>query len=141
MTGEFAAAVHALVVLNHKNTTVSSEALSKNVCTHPARLRRVLAKLKKTGLVESREGTEGGYSFSGDPADVNLRHVAEALEVRLVSSSWRSGSADMDCLISSGMADIMDDIYAQMNGICLAKLEGTTIADIDSKIFGEKNRK
>jgi DNA-binding IscR family transcriptional regulator len=68
MTGEFAAAVHALVVLNHKNTTVSSEALSKNVCTHPARLRRVLAKLKKTGLVESREGTEGGYSFSGDPA-------------------------------------------------------------------------
>jgi hypothetical protein len=47
----------------------------------------------------------------------------------------------MDCLISSGMADIMDDIYAQMNGICLAKLEGTTIADIDSKIFGEKNRK
>ena len=46
MTSEFAIAVHALVYLNHKGETVSSEALAENICTNPARVRKVMAKLK-----------------------------------------------------------------------------------------------
>ena len=63
MTSEFGMAVHALTFLNHKGEIVSSEALAKNICTNPARVRKVMAKLKKAGLVDTKEGLEGGYRF------------------------------------------------------------------------------
>ena len=60
MTGEFAVGVHALVFLNHKKTVVSSEMVAENVCTNPARVRKILASLKKAGLVSTKEGLDGG---------------------------------------------------------------------------------
>ena len=34
--------------------------------------------------------------------------VADALETRFVSTSWKSGNPDMDCLVASGMAGLLD---------------------------------
>lgn len=136
MTSEFNVAVHALVYLNHKAESLSSEALSENICTNPARVRRVLSHLKKDGLVETKEGVDGGYRFSLDPASVTLERIARALEVRFVGASWHSGDTDMECLVASGMADIMDGIYTELDGLCHDRLKGVTIADIDRKIFG-----
>ena len=113
MTSEFAIAVHALVYLNHRQQTVSSEALASNVCTNPARVRKVMAKLKKAGIISTKEGLEGGYHFEKDSSCVNLRQVCDALEVDFVSASWKSGDKEMDCMIASGMAAIMDEIYAE----------------------------
>lgn len=136
MTSEFGIAVHALTFLNHKQATVSSEQLAHNICTHPARVRKVMAKLKKHGLVETREGAEGGYLFTRDPAGVTLRQVGDAVAAQFVGTAWRSGDADMDCLVASGMADIMDGIYSELDGLCRERLASYTIADIDRRIFG-----
>ncbi|WP_040198326.1 RrF2 family transcriptional regulator [Candidatus Soleaferrea massiliensis] len=135
MTGEFTIAVHALVFLNHKAKSLSSEELAKNICTNPARVRKVMAKLKKAGLIETKEGADGGYRFSLDPASVNLARVGKALGTAYVSAGWRSGDSDMDCLIASGMAGIMDDIYDALNRRCESYLETVTIAGIDETIF------
>ncbi len=135
MTGEFAVAVHALVFLNHKQKTVSSETLADNVCTNPARIRKVMAKLKKHGLVQTKEGMDGGYQFVLSPREVALAQICEAVGNRLVSSSWRSGDLDKKCLISSGMGEVMDGIYDQLNNACMQQLQMLTIQDIDQKIF------
>ena len=131
MTSEFTIAVHALVFLNHKGTVYSSEGLAANVCTNAARIRKVMAKLKKADLVKTKEGMDGGYLFHRDSRDVNLSMVAEALDTPFVAAAWKSGNPHMDCLISSGMAGIMDEL----NQCCQAYLEKVTIADLDSKIF------
>lgn len=136
MTSEFSIAVHALVFLNHKAEVVSSENLAQNVCTNAARVRKVMAKLKKAGLVETKEGIDGGYFFSKNSEDVNLHQIANALDIAFVSSSWKSGSPEMNCLIASGMAGVLDDIYMELNLACYDKVKGITIADIDKKIFG-----
>ena len=47
MTSDYCVAVHALVYLNHKAKVLSSEELAENICTNPARVRKVMAKLKK----------------------------------------------------------------------------------------------
>lgn len=136
MTSEFAIAVHALVYLNHKAVTLSSEALAENVCTNPARIRKVMAMLKKAGLVATKEGAVGGYSFQLDPARVNLRMIDEAVGNTLVSATWRPGNKEMECLVASGMADILDDIYADLDALCKERLAQISIADIDRQIFG-----
>ncbi len=140
MTSEFTIAVHALVFLNHKKESKSSEELAKNVCTHPARIRKVMARLKKAGLVKTKEGIDGGYSFDLDPGCVTLRDICNALEVKIVSATWRSGSMDLECLIASGMADVMDEIYGGLDHLCRERLSHITIEQIDRKIFsGRKN--
>ncbi len=135
MTSEFAIGVHALVFLNHKNTVVSSEMVAENVCTNPTRVRKVLARLKKAGFVETKEGIDGGYHFCADAEKVNLCMIADALEVSFVSASWKSGNIEMDCLIASGMAGILDDMYRNLDRKCREELKHVTIADLDSKIF------
>ncbi len=63
----FNLAVHALVCLSHSGRSLSSEALAENICTNPARVRRVMAGLKKAGMVETREGQDGGYRLCVRP--------------------------------------------------------------------------
>ncbi len=105
MNGDFSLAVHALVFLNHKRTTVSSEALSNNICAHSAHVRKIMAQLKRSNFV---------------------------------SPKWRFGSVGNDCLISSGMGEVMDNIYFDLNDLCYQKLESITLADIDRLIFKNK---
>lgn len=135
MTSEFSVAVHALIFLNHKGCVFSSEGLAENICTNPARIRKVMAKLKKADLVETKEGIDGGYHFVKDSREVSLHMVAEALEFTFVSSGWKSGSAEMKCLIASGMGGIMEEVYEDLNQQCMDRLKQTTIADLDKKIF------
>lgn len=135
MTSEFAIAVHALVYLNHCNDTISSETLASNVCTNPARIRKVMVKLKRAGIISTKEGLEGGYHFEQDSSHVNLRMVCDALGVKFVSASWRSGDEEKDCMIASGMAPIMDDIYKDLDELCRKRLESITIASIEQNIF------
>lgn len=136
MTGEFSLAIHALVFLSrHKGATQSSETLADNICTNPARVRKVLSGLKKAGLVSTKEGADGGYALVRSAGEITLRQVADAVEARFVSASWRSGDMDKDCLIASGMAGVMDGLYAELDGLCKARLDGLTVADIEGRIF------
>ena len=101
MTSEFTIAVHALVYLNHKAQLLSSEALAKNICTNPARVRKIMTKLKKAGFVSTKEGAEGGYRMLKAPQELSLLAVADAVEAKFVTASWHSGDTDMDCLAVS----------------------------------------
>lgn len=136
MTSEFGMAVHALTFLNHKGEIVSSEALARNICTNPARVRKVMAKLKKAGLVDTKEGLEGGYLFTKNAEEIDLGMIARALEARFVSAAWKSGNPDMDCLVASGMAGLLDGIYDDCDSLCYERLKAITIDDINGKIFG-----
>ena len=122
MNSDFIVAVHALVYLNHKADIVSSEALAKNICTNAARVRKVMAPLKRAGFVTTREGNVGGYRFAGDASAVDLHMVADALNIRFVQSGWHSGDMDMKCLVASGMAGIMDDIFLDLDERCRERL-------------------
>ena len=138
MDSSFNLAVHALVCLSHSGRSLSSEALAENICTNPTRVRRVLAGLKKAGMVETREGLDGGYRLTADPATLSLRQVAEAVNARFVDCAWHSGDIDRDCAICSGMAGVMDALYRNMNEQCAAYLSRITITDIETQLFTQK---
>lgn len=135
MTSEFAIAIHALVYLNHKQKNISSEELAENICTNPARIRKVMAKLKKKNLIGTKEGLNGGYQMIQKPEQITLRHICDILEIDIVKAAWRSGKMDVPCMISSGMAGVMDGIYKDLNHLCKEYLENLTVEDIENKIF------
>lgn len=135
MTSEFNIAVHALIILNHNQRTVSSEDLAENICTNSARVRKVMAMLKHSGLVLTKEGIDGGYTLAVPGEKINLKQVCRATKACFVSASWKSGDAHKECRIASGMGDLMDEIYGELNQICKDHLEGITIRDLDGEIF------
>lgn len=135
MNSSFSIAVHALVYLNHMESVLSSEELAQNVCTNPVLVRKVMSKLKKAGIVTTKGGKSGGYAFASDAETLTLETIAEAIDAHFVGSPWRSGDMDKECLISSGMGSVMENICAQLDELCRKSLRGITVADIDRKIL------
>ena len=135
MNSDFIVAVHALVFLHHKQETLSSEMIAENVCTNPVRVRRVMARLGKAGLVETRRGCAyGGYCYK-KTGPVTLRQLADALDIHFVDITWRSGYPHMECRIASGMTGYMDSLFTQLDALCKSRLEQITIAEIEKELF------
>lgn len=134
MNGLFCVAVHALVYLHKRGGLLSSEELAGNICTNPARVRKVMSSLKKAGLVEGRTGSEGGYRFTGEADAVTLAQVARALDVRIVEQAWHSGGVDRPCMVASGMAGAMDELFDEMDRRCRSYLDGITLADVERRL-------
>ena len=149
MTGEFVVAVHALVYLNVKcgedygegTAALSSETLAKNICTNPARVRKVMASLKKAGLVGTKEGVDGGYYLTGSPKAMTLGDICEALDMQVVSAPWRSGSQELDCPVGAGMAGELDLVYEDLDRTCREKLDRITVDALSRKLQSANKKK
>ncbi|MDD4851099.1 MAG: Rrf2 family transcriptional regulator [Gemmiger sp.] len=135
MTAEFPTAVHALVYLAHTARITPSGELAENICTNPARVRKILAKLAHAGLVQVFEGRASGYHCQENGRDITLCQVAQALGEVPVGVSWRPGDVDKNCLVSSGMADAMDGVYEALNEVCFGKLAEITIGQISDTLL------
>ena len=140
MTAEFALAIHGLVYLYHRGEMVTSEELAQNICTNPARVRKVMAKLHKAGLISASEGKGSGYLISKSGGRTSLLQVLHALSERPVNQKWRSGEINRPCQISSGMAEVMDEVYSEMNRCCCDYLATRTISDIDGQLTSDKQK-
>lgn len=140
MTAEFALAIHGLVYLYHRGKMVTSEELAQNICTNPARVRKVMAKLHKAGLINASEGKGSGYLISDNGGSISLLQVLHALSEMPVNQKWRSGEINRPCQISSGMAEVMDEVYSEMNRCCCDYLATRTISDIDGRLTSDKQK-
>ena len=154
MSSNFCVAVHGLVYLYHSRSTVSSEELAKHICTNPARVRKVMLMLKKQGLVLTREGKDGGYSCLPETGEISLKHIAEAVEMHF-AESFRTGKGcpgmeakavafpdmaelDVDCLYATGMAQVMQELYEQMDALCMERLSRITVEDLEKRLKNQK---
>lgn len=138
MNSDFNVAVHALVYLDHKHTWLSSEELANNICTNPARVRKVLGGLKRAGIISTREGINGGYMLAKPAEKISLKEVGEIIGTNFVKSGWRSGDPDMECLVASGIADVMEVIYGELDGLCKIRLSTISVFDIEQRLFGAR---
>jgi DNA-binding IscR family transcriptional regulator len=138
MHSDFCVAVHALVYLRHKRCLLSSEELAENIRTNPARVRKVMARLRAAGLIEAREGAVGGYRAREDTGALTLDRVAAALGTEPVELGWHSGSREIGCRVSAGMADAMDGLVAELNAACRERLHKHTIEELERALLAER---
>jgi Rrf2 family protein len=136
MTSEFPIALHALIHLNIRATTVSSAALSDVVCTNPTRVRKIMAKLKKANLVITKEGTDGGYFFHQDASAVTLKQIVDAVQAPIVTSNWYSSSTFLSCPSAVAMNNILTSICTHLDACCKKKLMNITLWDIQQQFVG-----
>lgn len=76
----FGTAVHALILLAKCEGMLSSAAIACDVQSHATFLRRVLAQLTHAGIVEAREGRNGGYYLKRRPDQITLADIFLAVQ-------------------------------------------------------------
>lgn len=83
-------------------------------------LRQLLIVLKKSNLVESARGTQGGYLLAKPPAKITVREILESLEgpIKLVSakvqnkalsSYWNGRQDEIEKLFNATLEDLVDE--------------------------------
>jgi Rrf2 family transcriptional repressor of oqxAB len=78
----FGLALQALVILSkEKIQTCPSGELAGYLQSEATLLRRILAVLAREGILDTREGRDGGYRLKRDPRTVTLDEVYSALQV------------------------------------------------------------
>lgn len=113
---------------------MTSEVLAKTYGTSPVVLRRVLAKLKKAGLVETQRGVGGGSVLARSADAINLREVYEAI----------SGDSRLMPVFSKGcsgrvapiLADYVNELFSDAEEALLTKLEQATVESMDRNVRG-----
>lgn len=135
MNSEFNIAVHCLTLLSLKEDHMAnSEEIAKSVCTHPARIRKVLGLLRKHGYVTTKEGVGGGYLLNPSTQDVTLGDLYRLLAQGSLKPGWCSGGEELPCEVASNIEGIMDQIYTGGELALERYLDGITLADVVQQI-------
>jgi Rrf2 family protein len=137
----FPVAVHALALLSTSEDGYSSAYIASSVNTHSVFLRRVLAKLVKNGLLETKEGGGGGYRLLKPANQLTLSEVYKSLE----GNSFISVSPaepNEGCPVGSGIRPAFQEVIDDVDNLVLQKLENITIADVAERAIAHgRNRK
>ncbi|MEO1267470.1 MAG: Rrf2 family transcriptional regulator [Myxococcota bacterium] len=130
---QFPIALHILGFLTSQGgRPLTSKQMAVTYGTSPVVLRRVLAKLRQAGLVETRRGVGGGSVLARDPTEINLRQVYEA--VSETTEILRRYSDDCTGIAAPVMAGYVNELYTEAEQALLEKLESVTVADMDKEI-------
>ncbi len=118
-------------------TPVSLKSIAESEGLPLAYLERIVALLKKAGLVESTRGAHGGYRLARPAADVRMDEVILALEGHVApmtcfvdDSDGASGRVLCNHEASSGHGCATKLLWMRVQGGVMEKLAQTTLAEL-----------
>jgi Rrf2 family protein len=125
----FGLSLQALVVLSKNEGTCPSCEIASRLQSEATLLRRIMAKLVREQILETREGRDGGYRLKRRPQDITLADVYRALQV---GEPLSSGMLDTTGAHSFGldMKAAFTDIASEMDQCMLEMLQRYTVADL-----------
>jgi Rrf2 family protein len=139
MTSRFTMALHALGMIavegersGGKPTT--SQALARSINTHPVVVRRVLADLRRAGLVQTRRGVGGGVLLARPAARISLQAVWEALADREELFGRHPSGPSPHCPVGLCMADYLEELYGEAEAALKASLGTVTLAQLQRNV-------
>lgn len=135
MNSDFTIAVHSLVYLAYlPDHMASSEVIAKNVCTNPARIRKMMSSLRNHGFVKTKEGIGGGYILDCNPQEITLSDIYQTVSQGSIKPHWCTGDPEQKCLVSSNTQVVMDQIFSEAEQYFQTYLDKITIASVLEKI-------
>ncbi|MFD0694021.1 Rrf2 family transcriptional regulator [Paenibacillus sp. GCM10027628] len=103
----FNIAIHILVWLAKSGCVLSSAMIAEQVNSHSTFLRRVLALLAQAGVVEAREGRDGGYTLKMRAEEITLDKVYLAVKAEAAESEVKSDCGKPTEELDAALEEIM----------------------------------
>ncbi|MFB9326493.1 RrF2 family transcriptional regulator [Paenibacillus aurantiacus] len=123
---KFRKAVHILMYLAKDGAFQSSATIACSVQSHATFLRRILALLANAGIVETREGREGGYGLKASADQITLAEVYMAVRGEEHECTAVDAPSEQTERLDAAMDELMQEADKRM----LAFLQGYTLADL-----------
>lgn len=137
----FAVATHILALLSFSfRVNKTAELLAKSVNTNPVVIRRLIAQLKKSGLVTVRPGV-GGASLTRPPEEISLLDVYRAVMPGGSSGPLRlHPNPNPMCFIGGNIHDALEMPLAKAEQALHKSLSTSTVADIADFIRSRRSK-
>ena len=126
MSEATALALHTMVYLaRDPEHPVPAREIAGSLHASEAHLAKVLQRLSRAGLVKAQRGPTGGYSTTGNGAEITLLEVYEAIE-----GSLRSNHCLFEAPVCDGGDCIMGDLLERIHEQVRSYLSETRLSDL-----------
>jgi Rrf2 family protein len=132
---QFSLAVHVLTLLGSQSPAlVSSDFLSASANTSPEHVRRVLAPLRRAGLVRSRPGPSGGWQLAEAGCETTLGDIWRA--VHGDAGVLGVHAAAPECAVGQRIQTALEDLERRAVEALVSELDQQTLGQLVSETSG-----
>ena len=137
MDTKFSVAVHVLILVSESPTPTNSDQMAISVGTNASYIRKILALLKKAGIVHGHRGISG-YSLLCAPEQLTLLQIYQAVmeEPTPHLLDIHQNSSDR-CVVGRYIRPVLSGMFAGLEDAFANALAEKTLADC---IAGIQNR-
>lgn len=133
VSGKFAITLHILILLSKfPNEYLSSDFLAGSLNLHPVLIRKEIANLKKNGIVESKEGKNGGTKLLVSPNAINMETIFK-LTFEKVSFGFSKNEPNPKCPVGKKINENLDDFYNDLNKTLSIKMKNITLKEFEER--------
>ncbi len=126
---QFTFALHIMTCLAVAGGLMDSRALAASVNTNPVVVRRLLAALRRAGLIETVTGKNGGARLARTPGRISLLAIYDAVESRAILAV-SNRKVSRRCRVSCSMKRIMSSISQEADEALRKHLRRNSLQDV-----------
>lgn len=127
ISGKFAITLHILTLLSkNPEEYVSSEQIAESLNMNPVLVRKEIANLKQNGVVESREGKNGGSRLCR-PADAITLEEVFNITFQTVSLGFSRNKPNPKCPVGKKINRTLTSLYSDLNNKVTRQLRGVSL--------------
>ena len=130
--GRFPICMHILTLLAKTDDLLSSEYIAGSINANPALVRKEISSLRQMGLIETREGKNGGSMLAKPAKQIRLSEV-----YNMVRSSSLLGQSkntpNPACLVGRQINSHLTELYDEVEQTLIKKLEKQTLESFANK--------
>lgn len=129
MDTKFSVAVHVLILISEAPRPVNSDQMAASVGTNASYIRKLLALLKKSGIVDGHRGISG-YTLTVPPDQITLLRVYQSVmeESKIHLLDVHQNPND-HCVVGRHIRPMLTGMFADMEEAFARALAGKTLAD------------
>ncbi|TGL58354.1 Rrf2 family transcriptional regulator [Leptospira sarikeiensis] len=136
----YSIAIHILSLIDQdKEEASSSQIMADSIGTNPVVVRNILGKLKKAGLVESKQGVAGA-KLAKPPQEIQLLQIYKAVETEAPLFSIHD-KPNPKCPIGKKIQITLTGIFQEAQAALEAKLSEFYLSDVLFQLDSEKKKR
>lgn len=127
---QFSIAVHLMIALGFEaGRQATSSELAISINTSASFVRRILAKLSRSGLVRTTTGKSGFCRLARKPEEISLREIYKAVDAPQ-TFAIHDYPVQNSCLVSCNIESVMQKVLERAQYSFEGSLAETTLAEL-----------
>lgn len=132
---KFATSVHILSLLaKFPEEWLPSEFIASSLNSNAALVRKELGALREAGLVESKEGKNGGNRLAKPPALIKMSDIFTLVKNDHVFG-FSPNEPNPKCPVGARIKNALDGLFDEIDEAIFQKLAASTLADFTKEHF------